>query len=213
MASDSDAATHEKQAHRPQGKLSRLIVEYEFYGLGEELEKRWLGDSTKRYSLRKLAEYVNNQLLREAMQNAGMDPLDGEVENVYRLLTDDSVNTGARTQAYRRLQRAGVDVKQLETDFVSRQAVHTYLTKNREISYTIDETDPIIRETSNIRKLRQQMKTIIEGKVTQLRDADHLTLGEFELFLNVQVLCEDCGTQYQISELLDTRSCDCSSLS
>ena len=41
------------------------------------------------------------------MEDAGMAPLDGEVENTYRLLTDSNVNTGAHTQARRRLEHAG----------------------------------------------------------------------------------------------------------
>lgn len=194
---------------RSNSKLSRLIDEYDLNKLGERIEEYWLNDANDRYSLRELAEYVNHQLLHTVMENADMDPLDGEVENTYRLLTADDVSSGSRTQARRRLERAGVDVDQLEADFVSRQAVHTYLTTVRGVTYTADEGDPVDREATNIRRLKRRLSTITNGKLDQLRAADQLTLGEFNVLLDLRVLCEDCGTQYQLSDLLDARTCEC----
>ena len=191
------------------GKLSRLIDEYGFDELGERIEDYWLDDTEDRYSLRELAEYVNQQLLRTVMYNAGMDPLDGEVENMYRLLTDDDISTGTWTQARRRLQRAGIDVEQLDADFVSRQAVHTYLTSDRGVTYPANEGDPVDREATNIRRLKRRMTTITSGKLEQLQETDQLALGEFDVLLDLRVLCEDCGTQYQLSDLLDARACEC----
>jgi hypothetical protein len=191
-------------------KLSRLIHEYELDTLGKQIEDRWLANSEDRYSLRELATYVNQQLLRTVMHDAGMDPLNGEVENTYRLLTSEDISTGTRTQARRRLRRAGVDIEQLDADFVSRQAVHTYLTNDRGVSYTTDESDRVAKEAVNIRRLKRRLTTMTDGKLEQLRDADHITLGEFNVLLDLRVLCEDCGTQYQVSELLEARACDCS---
>jgi hypothetical protein len=190
-------------------KLNRVIDEYGLGELGKQIEDYWLADAGDRYSLRELAEYINHQLLRTVMQNADMDPLDGEVENTYRLLTADDVSSGSRTQARRRLERASVDVDQLDADFVSRQAVHTYLTNVRGVTYTDDEGDPVDREATNIRRLKRRLSTITNGKLDQLRAADQLTLGEFNVLLDLRVLCEDCGTQYQLSDLLDTRTCEC----
>lgn len=190
-------------------KLSRVIDEYGFDELGKQIEDYWVADASDRYSLRELAEYVNHHLLRAVMHDADLDPLDGEVENTYRLLTDDDVSSGTHTQARRRLERAGINVDQLDADFVSRQAVHTYLTKVREVSYTTDEGDPVENEATNIRRLKRRMTTMIDGKLAQLRDADHITLGEFEVLLDMRVLCENCGTQYQVSKLLENRSCKC----
>lgn len=191
-------------------KLRRVLDEYDLEKLGEEVEMYWVDDTDSRYSLRELATYVNQQVLRKVMDDAGMNPLEGEVENTYRLLTDSDVSAGTRTQAWRRLSRAGVDTDQLESDFVSRQAVHTYLTKHRGVSYSHDESNPLEREATNIRRLKRRMSTITGGKVEQLRDADHLLLGEFEMLVDIRVLCEDCGTQYQVDELLDRGACDCS---
>ena len=191
-------------------KLHRVLNEYDLEELGEEIEVYWLDDTDSRYSLRELVTYINEQLLRTAMNDAGMNPLEGEVENTYRLLTDDDVSTGTQTQAHRRLSRAGVDVDQLESDFVSRQAVHTYLTKDRVVSYSPSEGDPLEREAENIQRFKRRMTTITESKIEQLRNSDRLIIGEFETFVDIRILCENCGSQYQSNELLDKGSCECS---
>ena len=190
-------------------KLRRVLKEYDLEELGEEIEAYWLDDTDSRYSLRELATYVNQQVLRTAMDEAGMNSLEGEVENTYRLLSDDDVSTGTQTQAQRRLSREGVDVDQLKSDFVSRQAVHTYLTKDRGVSYSPSEGDPLEREAENIQRLKRRMTTITESKIAQLRNSDRLAIGEFETFIDVRVLCEECGTQYQVSDLLTQGKCEC----
>jgi hypothetical protein len=193
----------------PNSKVARLIEGYDLELIGESLEHRWTGDGMEQQSLRDLANWFNQQLLATVMDEAGLQYLDGEVDNTYRLLTADDVSMGTRTQAHRRLERADVDIDQLNTDFVSRQAIHTYLTNVRGVSYTTNEGDPVDREATNIRRLKRRLSTITNGKLEQLRTADQLTLGEFNVLLDLRVLCEDCGTQYQLSELLDARTCEC----
>lgn len=114
-----------------------------------------------------------------------------------------------RTQARCRLEHAGVDVDEFDTDFVSCQAVYTYLTTVRRVSYTAKNSDPVATEAMNIRRLTCRMTTMTNGKLTHLRDADHITFGEFEVLLDRRVLCEDCGAQYQVSDLLKRKTCVC----
>lgn len=209
MPSPSDSQRDTSRPSHSKSKLSRLIDEYGLDSMGRRLEEYWLAPPEDRYSLRELAEYVNQQMLRTVMQHADLNPLDGEVENTYRLLTDDEVSAGTRTQARRRLERAGIDIDKLDTDFVSRQAVHTYLTTVREVSYPTDDSNPVENEATNIQRLKRRMTTMTDGKITHLRDADHITLGEFEILLDVRILCEDCGTQYQVSDLLEKKTCEC----
>jgi len=68
----------------------QLLAEYNLSGLGVELEQLWTAE-TDRQSLRELAAYSNQQLLQQRLEEAGVQILDGEVENIYRLLTDDDV--------------------------------------------------------------------------------------------------------------------------
>jgi hypothetical protein len=53
--------------NRPASKVARLIEEYELEGLGADLEARWTGDDNERMSLRDLATFFNQQLLRQAL--------------------------------------------------------------------------------------------------------------------------------------------------
>lgn len=189
-------------------KVARLLDEYDLDGLGAELERRWTADED-RWSLRDLASLFNRRLLEAALDRANVQTLDGEVANVYRLLTSDEVTSADRTRVRRRLERDGIDVDTLVDDFVTYQAIRTYLKEDRGAEYTPDETDPIERELGNVRQLRGRVDSVTEGKVEQLRDADHLTLGEFRTIVDVQVYCEDCNTQLAVETLLERGGCNC----
>lgn len=114
-------------------KVGRLIHRYDLAEIGEELERRWTADAGDRMSLRELADHFNRTLLKQALQQNATSTIDGEAANLYRLLTEDDVSSGQRIQAENRLEQN--DVEQLRTDFVSRQALHTYLTKERDATY------------------------------------------------------------------------------
>lgn len=190
-------------------KLVRLMEEYGLEELGPELEYRWTTDGDDRMSLRDLAEYVNRQVLEAEMSAAGMQPLAGEVENIYRLLTDDDVGGADRTRTRRRLEREGIDIDALERDFLTYQAVRTYLKDHRGAEYVTDDRPRTEVEAENMQRIRGQTVSITEGKLEQLTKGEHITLGNFRVFAEINVLCEDCGTQRAIGELLDRGGCEC----
>lgn len=191
------------------GKVRRLIEEYDLHGIGEELEQSWTADEDRR-SLRDLADYFNKQLLESTLDSVGVQYLNGEIENIYRLLTGDDVSNADRTRVRRRLERDGVDVDGLETDFLTYQAIRTYLKDHRGAEYTPTDTDPLEREATNIQQLRGRMAAVTEGKLEQLRDSGSLNLGEFRTLTEIQVVCEECNTQFDVVELLERGGCNCS---
>ena len=203
---DADGAASSGRGRR--SKVARLIDEKGLEPLGAELEQLWTAEEDRR-SLRDLASYFNRQLLRQALEEADVRPLDGEIENTYRLLTEEDAGAD-RTRIRRRLERDGVDIDAVEDDFVTYQAIRTYLKKHRGAEYTPDETDPIEREISNIQQLRGRVDSVTEGKLSQLRETDRLDLGEFRTLVDVRVVCEDCNTQFDVIELLERGHCDCS---
>lgn len=202
----ADTSTSSTRGRR--SKVARVLDEYDLKGVGDELERRWTAD-VDRSSLRDLASYFNRQLLEHALREADEEPLDGEVENVYRLLTDEEVTNADRTRLRRRLQRNGVDVDALEDDFVTYQAIRTYLQNYRNVEYEADDTEPLERETRHIQQLQGRLVSVAEGKLGQLRSTDELDLGEFSVFADVKVVCEDCNSQFGVGELLERGSCDC----
>lgn len=191
-------------------KVARLI---EAYGLGEaygdRLESRWLGESGDRASVRELTDAFNQRLLQAAVDAADVTYLDGELENLYRLLVADDVSSGARVEARDRLSRDGVDVDSLESDFVSHQTMWNYLRRYREAARPVETDGKLDRERQNIQRLLSRTDSVVTEKLDRLGAADELTLGEFIVFVDVDVLCQDCGTQYSVGELLDGGGCDC----
>ena len=195
-------------------KVRRLIDGYELSGVGEELAARWVGDGYERESLRGLADRFNRRLLAASMESAGLSPLDGEVDNTYRLLTDDEVSAGMETQARRRLERDGIDPEALTRDFVSHQAVHTYLTSDLEVDAPDDtpsQADRLARDRETIQRLQSRVEAVSEDTLSRLAAADGLSIGDFSVLVDVQVFCEDCGHTAEIGELLAEGGCQCDS--
>lgn len=192
----------------PDPKVLRLIRKYGLEGVGDELEAQWTHPE-ERTSLRALADAFNQRLLRAALDEADVETITDDVDRLYALLSADSGSRGERTAAKRRLERVGVDVAALTEDFVSYGAIRSYLTGHRDA--TLPETEADARETESrtIEGLRQRTVAVTESKLTRLRDAGHLQLGSHRVLADVQVLCEECGRQYDVATLLDTGACEC----
>jgi hypothetical protein len=193
----------------PRSKVERVIEKYGLEGLGDELERRWTGETGERESLRSLADRFNRAVLRAALDEAGSSPLDGEVENTYRLLRGDDVSPGMRTEVRRQLERDGVDREQVESDFVSHQAIHTYLREHRGAELETEEDSRVEKEAQTIRRLQGRISVVTESGLTRLANAGDITVGDFEVLSDVQVYCADCGSQYEAVELIERGGCDC----
>lgn len=195
-----------------QTKVERIIDSYGLEGIGDELESRWLGEQGDRRSLRELAEYFNCQFLEAVLQQAGEQPVDGETENLYRLLTADDISTSGRTQAETRLARYGVDVETVKRDFVSHQAIHTYLTEIRGAELPTDASSPetaISNRREALLRLRNRLVAVAERSLDSLSQAGHLSDGDFDVTVGITVYCDDCGTTASINELFNQGGCDC----
>ncbi|MCL7418769.1 MAG: hypothetical protein M8354_13155 [Halalkalicoccus sp.] len=198
---------------RSQGKVGRVIEKYGLDGFGAELEAYWTGDRGEQYSLRALADLFNRRVLEAAMEGAGMRSLDGEVENRYRLLTDEEVSTGMREQTRRELDRSGLDVEDLESDFVSHQSIYTYLTEYREATHpsSIERTpaERRERELDKIGALMTRTSVVTEDSITRLANSEALSGGISDVFVDVQVTCENCGRSTPVTTFLEDGGCSC----
>jgi hypothetical protein len=205
------APNDDEAAETPRRKVGRLIEAYDLgTDYGAQLEAAWTGEDGDRTSLRDLAEEFNHDLLAAAMREADAATTEGDVDSTFRLLTDDDVTAGTRTETRSRLERAGVDVEQLEGDFVTYQAIRSYLQNERGAEYdNAADGDRVERTAESIGRLTSRLETVTESNLARLRDTDQVTLGEFRLFTSVDVLCTDCGTQYTVEELLARGGCDC----
>jgi hypothetical protein len=190
-------------------KVVRAIERYNLQGIGPQMQELWTTDEgDQRKSLRELAEFFNQRMLQSALEQNDVQPLEGEVENMYRLLQGDGVSKGEQTRTRRRLERDGVDVDQLKEDFVSYQAMRTYLTKYSGEEYNND-TDPHESATETIQQLQSRVRNIAESKLGQLKSGGHISLGEFRVIISVRIFCEKCQTQKDIISLLSEGGCEC----
>lgn len=206
MSEERDNAVREGRRRR--SKVGRLIDDYGLEGMPAELARYWLGEGVERRSLRQLATLFNERLVRTAMLDAGMSPLDGEAANVYELLSGDDATSGARTRAERRLGREGIDVEQLQSEFVSHQAIHTYLTDVRGLEHTA-EPEGVESRIETVQRLVGRTRSVSDGVVEGLRDADEIDIGEYEVTADVHITCRDCNSRYELTSFLRRGHCDC----
>jgi hypothetical protein len=192
----------------PRNKVARLLAEYDREALGDELEARWTATGDAHWSLRDLAAHVNQELVRERLQTAGSNPSSTEVASVTAALNGEE-SAADQTQVRRRLEREGVDVHSLEQDLVTYQAVRSYLKEYRNAAYDPETADRVDAVADTVEKLRGRLVSVTESKLDALRSTSRLSLGDFRVMVDVQILCTDCQQQYGVRDLLTEGGCEC----
>lgn len=192
-------------------KVERLIAEWEMEPVGQQLENHWLGTGQEQYSLRQLADWFNERLLERALEDSDESYVEGEIANMYDLLTSDDASPGDRSEVETRLERAGIDIDDLRRSFVSHQSIYTYLTKVRGVSQPDETTDEsqIEKTNTSIQQLVNRTNAVVDRNLANLRSTGRISLGEFSVFVDVNVYCHDCESQYRVPDLLTQRGCDC----
>jgi hypothetical protein len=188
-------------------KVGRVAADRRLGTIHEELAGRW-GEA----SVRELAATFNRRVLRAAVESSGRTPLDGEVDNLYRILTDEDVDAGSRTQARERLRQDGAAVETVESQFVSHQTVYRHLSNCLGVSRESGRGDAGSRVDAwreRILPLQTRLSRVTERGIEQLRDGGDASIGSFDVYVDVNVFCEDCGRLYTVEEFLDERVCDC----
>lgn len=192
----------DRQADR--SKVDRVVERYGLAGIGDTLEDRWTRDRD-RSSLRDLAAYFNRRVLRSALESEGGQPLDSEVESYYELLTDADARAGDREQVRRRLERRGVDVEQLQRDFVSHQTVYTYLRDHREATLETDQSPAERRRAveQRINRLRGRTEAVVTESLQGLARDDEFPLEDFDAIVDIRVVDTTTGETFDVDQLLN----------
>lgn len=190
-------------------KVERVVERYDLGEMPDILASRWQGEGDDAASLRTLAREFNLAVLRRGLDDADHAVSEPELETIYAVLSGNEGSGADRTTVRRDLERRGVAVEQLEGDFVTHQAVHTYLTKGRGITKSTDDTDPIERARNTIDRLRSRTAAVTESELERLESASAVTIGSTDVIVNVRVTCRDCGAYTNITDILDAGGCDC----
>lgn len=193
----------------PRYKVGKVIDQYSLTEMGNQLEARWTGDYPDSYSLRELAEYFNKEVLRVVLADTDHQQFSGGIDHIYHLLTDDDVSSGDRTRIRNALERDGIDVEALKQDFVTHQAIHTYLTKGRDVQKEEETPNRVENTRGTINRLRSRLIAVSETTLTQLRESGTISLGDFDVLVDISVHCTDCETHKNLFELLTDRGCEC----
>jgi Flp pilus assembly secretin CpaC len=160
-------------------------------------------------SLRDLERFFNREVLAAAMRAAGMELLEGEAANVYRLLTDDEVSHAARTEARDRLTRAGVDVEAVERDFVTYGTVRTHLRECAGVETGRESTADAASVRDTVFELFGRTEAVTERELSRLADRESFDAGDLTVSLTARVACSACGEEYGLRRLLERGGCGC----
>lgn len=212
-ANQRDDGTSVDTARDSSSKIANLIIGYDLDGLGDDLEQRWLGRGDQRQSLRSLADYFNQRLLEAELKQAGANPIEGEVENLYQTLSATDISKAKRTEVETKLAREGLDIESLRRDFVSHQAVHNYLTEVRGAELPSEDKKPsttIENRDEVIQRLKSRLETVTERSIKNLHSSGVIAVGAFDVVVNLTIHCSDCGTSRTVGEFLRERGCQCS---
>lgn len=186
-------------------KVDRVAEKRGLSDLDERLRERWAdGDS-----LRDLERVCNEAILRSAMRAAGMDTLDGEAANLYRLLTDDDVGPGKRIDAKSRLQRNGLDPETLTGDFVSYQTVRTHLNDCLGVATNRDRSLSVDGARNTVLKLVSRTESVATQTIERLTRQGTVTVGKPSVTVSLRVACSACGEEYTFGSLLERGGCAC----
>lgn len=191
-------------------KVGSVAATYSLGDVHDELARKWGTEDGP--SVRELTDTFNKRVLEVAFRDAGTLPIDGEVDNIYRVLTAESADAADRTRARDRLQQVGIDVDTVEDAFVSHQTLYRHLVNCLDTSYEAAEKTPAERvEEWRTRLLALQNRTadITTQGIEQLSTAEAVDIGSFTVTTEVTVSCEDCGRFYTVEEFLDVGECDC----
>lgn len=191
-------------------KLGTVASDFELEGIHEELQQEWGDDDGM--SVRELADMFNKRVLRTAFRRADKLPIEGEIDNVYQVLTDGETDPGSRMRARDQLRQEGIPIEDVEDRFVSHQTLYRHLVDCLDTAHQpAGKTDAERIEEWRSRLLALQSRTtsVTERGIEQLSNNGSVEIGSFDVLLEVNVLCEDCGGFYTLDEFLDERACDC----
>lgn len=191
-------------------KVEAVASEFGLDGIHEELCREWADDDGM--SVRELADMFNKRVLRTACRRADKLPIDGEIANLYRVLTDDGTDAGGRTRAREQLRQDGIPIADVEERFISHQTLYRHLVncldRAHEPPRKTDE-ERIEEWRSRLRALQNRTTSVTERGIEQLSNHGAVDIGSFDVLLEVNVMCEDCGGFYTLGEFLDAETCEC----
>jgi hypothetical protein len=109
-----------------------------------------------------------------------------------------------------RLQKQGIDVDQLQSDFVSYGTVRRHLKNCLGVERESPEADdPAETGAQRIAALQNRTVAVTENTLSQLASAGELAAGDIDVFVDITVSCSECGMHAPVREYIEGNGCDC----
>jgi hypothetical protein len=188
-------------------KVCRVLERRGLTYLESDLLARWRGEDGKRMGYRRLADWLNAALLREAMGTAGLPTAGGEARSRYERLTGDDDAVAAAVADL--LADGGVDVDALRSDFVSYGVVRTHLLDCLDASRPASE--PSDWERAAVDRARRRAAGDAADALRSLVNKGGVAAGgDPEVTVSMQATCPACGASRPVEAVLDDgHLCDC----
>jgi hypothetical protein len=186
-------------------KIDRNAAKYDLADIDEELYHRHQNQGA---SLRDLETYVNQRILGSVLRGADIVLVEG-AESVYRVLTGEDASEGRRAELKSRLGNAGIDVDDVERDFVTYGTVRKHLREGVGVDTGTSASLDAATASDRIQRLQSRSTAVVGETLDQLRRADSLATGELDIVVSARVTCERCGGSYRVGELLERGRCEC----
>lgn len=183
-------------------RVIRVSAELDIH---EYLVARWVGvDNYPAMGVRKLADWFNQQILREVYAEHGRNITDVRITSEYEALVDgDDVEQG---EVIDDLRSDGIDGRDLIADFVSRSTMRRHLTdclgatKDCSESHSPDSN----WELEQIAHGKQHLQKNVEESVRSLANKGQLPGGEeVDIDIPVFLSCPECSTQVRLETALE----------
>lgn len=178
-------------------KVCRVLADREMEEYEQRMAEHWHGESGTRMGYRQLAEWFNVTLLRREMDKAGVSTLGDEAESKYERLQDGgTVAEEVRTV----LERNGVPIEDVESDFVSYGVIRTHLTECLGEEYEAESGD---WERDAIDRARDHAEQKISEAVAAAVSKGKLdAVGEVSVEVSVDLTCSETHVSVPVEQAL-----------
>lgn len=187
-------------------KLGRVTTEYGLSDSDLWLTEDWRSGT----SVRRLTDELNKDLIESELADANVGHVQWSRTPVYEALHTDELSDAEEIEIHRELERAGVDVDQLSSALVSHQTVYRHLTNCLDVSKD-DEQTPTERQEKakdTVYAMQNRTEVVTESTLKTLESAGVTDLSEFEVLVDLQIVCGGCGCSMDFETAI-SEGCDC----
>jgi hypothetical protein len=195
----------------PRKKIVRVAEKYQLNleEIGKDMAQKWTApDDEQRHTLNELRDQFNRQILREAMEANGMEPVPGEVEYGYKYLFDDDTPHSDEMDVRNRLEDNGVDVDQVIEDFInSPQTIHNYLRQVEDVELreeSGDDRSKNEKSRDHLKSLDRRYEKIVASMIDTLIEEGEYPDHDYNITVECFVEDMETGKEEHISEILST---------